>query len=348
MKYTFEITICGCATNCGHCYVDGGPGPAMSYEDYVLCLSKLVPALEKLNGEISLNLGNETFCHPRVAELFRLTDRVCPQFFDRRGEDFPTTGIALFRHRDRENILRELERKGINELFFAVHGGKHAHDLMVQRTDRFDQLFETADFLVSRGFQVGFSLMLSRVFAQGLDEVMARIACYPGAKTYPIIPLYAPTPRLRQYQQHRLEKQELLHLCKKLEVWGVHTEKIRHLCEECSEQAIWSGAKDFSAERAAAPNWAFFHVTHDLRLYYGNAGMHTRYLGDLRQMTPLQVFEAIAPLGANYDFDAFYPMACFDLLHQIPRPATDRVFSSRPDCYYAWLDQLGVPNLLIK
>ena len=85
MKYTFEITICGCATNCGHCYVDGGPGPAMSYEDYVLCLSKLVPALEKLNGEISLNLGNETFCHPRVAELFRLTDRVCPQFFDRRG-----------------------------------------------------------------------------------------------------------------------------------------------------------------------------------------------------------------------------------------------------------------------
>ena len=100
MKYTFEITICGCATNCGHCYVDGGPGPAMSYEDYVLCLSKLAPALEKLNGEISLNLGNETFCHPRVAELFRLTDRVCPQFFDRRGRTFqppelPFSGIGI-------------------------------------------------------------------------------------------------------------------------------------------------------------------------------------------------------------------------------------------------------------
>lgn len=348
MKYTFEITICGCATNCGHCYVDGGPGPIMSCEDYALCLNRLVPALKRLDGNIAFNLGNETFCHPRVVDLFRLTDRVCPQYFDRRNEDFPTTGVALLRHRDRENILRELERKGIWELFFAVHGGQEAHDRMVGRPRRFAQLFETADFLVSRGFHVRFSLMLSRVFAEGLDEIMERISRYPGAKIDPIVPLYAPTPRLRTYQQYRLESQELLALCDRLDSWQVDTAKVRKLCANCSEQVVWAAHKNFAAERSSAPNWAFFHVTHDLKLYYGNAGMHTRLLGNLRTMTAQQVYEAIAPLGPNYDFDAFYPMEAFERLHAMPRPTTDRVYPSHPDCYYAWLDELGVHNLLIK
>lgn len=348
MKYTFEITICGCVTNCGHCYVDGGPGPAMSYEDYALCLERLVPALEKLGGDISLNLGNETFCHPRAADLFRLTDRLCPRFFDRRGEDFPTTGVALLRHRDRENILEELRRKGIRELFFAVHGGQEVHDRMVGRAGRFEQLFETADFLVDQGFKVSFSLMLSRVFSPGLKEVLSRTSRYPGTKLYPIVPLYVPTSRLRAYQQHRLEKPELLQLCDRLSFWGVDTQTIQRLCEECSEQAIWAAEKNFVAEQKAAPNWAFFHVTQDLKLYYGNAGMHTRFLGDLRHMTWLQIYEAVAPLGANYDFDAFFPLEAFARLASLPRPSTNRVYPSRPDCYYAWLDNLGVPNLLIK
>jgi len=347
MKYTFEITICGCATNCRHCYVNGGPGPIMPYEDYVLCLERLVPALDRLGGDISFNLGNETFCHPRVVGLFQLTDQVCPQFFDRRNEDFPTTGVALLRHRDREHIVQELERKGIRELFFAVHGGRKDHDRMVQRPGRFDQLFETADFLVSRGFHVRFSLMLSRVFAEGLDEIMERVSRYPGAKLYPIVPLYAPTPRLRQYQQYRLEKQELLALCDRLDSWQVDTAKVRKLCANCSEQVVWAAHKNFAAERSSAPNWAFFHVTHDLKLYYGNAGMHTRLLGDLRTMNTQQVYEAIAPLGPNYDFDAFYPMEAFDRLHTMPCPTTDHVYPSRPDCYYAWLDEMGIENLLI-
>lgn len=348
MKYTFEITIAGCACSCAHCYVDGGPGPIMSYEDYALCLQKLAPALKKLSGDISLNLGNETFCHPQAAQLFRLTDQICPEFFDRRGEDFPTTGVALLRHRDRENILMELQRKGIEELFFAIHGNRDPHDRMVGQAGRFEQLFETADYLRERGFRLGFSLMLSKALFPGLDEVMARISRYPDAQIYPVVPLYCPTPRMRQYQQYRLEKDELLSLCSRLEDWGVHTEKVRHLCRECSEQAIWAAKKDFAAEQKAAPNWAFFHVTQDLKLYYGNAGMHTRFLGDLRCMTWQQVYEAVAPLMANYDFNAFFPLEEFAQLDFLPQPSTDRVYLSRPDCYYAWLDDLGVPNLLIK
>lgn len=348
MKYTFEITIAGCACNCAHCYVDGGPGPIMSYEDYALCLQKLAPALKKLPGDISLNLGNETFCHPQVAQLFRLTDQICPEFFDRHGEDFPTTGVALLRHRDRENILLELSRKGIDELFFAIHGDRESHDRIVKQTGRFEQLFETADYLRERGFRLGFSLILSKALLLSLDAVMECLSRYPDAQIYPIVPLYCPTPRMRQYQKYRLEKDELLFLCSRLEAYGIRTEKVRRLCIECSEQAIWAAKKDFTAEQKAAPDWAFFHVTQDLKLYYGNAGMHTRYLGDLRRMTWQRVYDAVAPLGANYDFDAFFPLEAFARLASLPCPSTDRVYPSRPDCYYAWLDDLGVPNLLIK
>ena len=348
MKYTFEITVAGCAARCAHCYVSGGPGPIMSVSDYKLCLDRLVPALERLSGEISLNLGNETFCHPDVVKLFRLTDQLCPQFFDRRGEDFPTTGVALLRHRDRQQILQELKRKGIHELFFALHGGPSQHDAIVGHEGRYRQLFETADFLAAEGFKLGFSLMLSRVLLPGLADVLAHLSHYPGANVYPIVPLYCPTPRLKAYQRYRLEKQPLLSLCDRLDAASISTVKVRSLCDTCSEQAVWSHPKGFVAEYRHAPDWAFFHVDRDLCLYYGNAGMHTRFLGNLRQMTWPQVYEHISRLGPNYDFDAFYPIQAFESLHRMPQPKTDFVYPSRADCYYAWLDHMGTPNLLIK
>lgn len=350
MKYTFEITIAGCAANCAHCYVDGGPGAIMPPADYALCLEKLVPALDRLGGDISLNLGNETFCHPRVAELFRLTDRVCPQYFDRRGEDFPTTGVALLRHRDRENILNELRRKGISELFFALHGSADVHDRMVGFPGRYEQLFETADFLTAQGFAVSFSLMLTKALLPGLEEVLERIGHYPGAKVFPVVPLYCPTPRMRRYEQYRATAPELLAMCEHLERHGVQTDKIRRMCAECTRAAIRQSGMDVDAEMAAATQWAFFHIDRDLRLYYGNAGMHTRFLGDLRQMTAEQVFAALASLGANYDFEAFYPREAFcRLAARLPELSVNTlVYPSRPDCYYAWLDELGEPNLLLS
>lgn len=194
MKYTFEITISGCATNCGHCYVDGGPGAMMPFEDYVLCLQKLSPALDRLSGDICITLGNEMFCHPRLADIFRVTDQICPHFFQHIGEDIPTTGVALLRHRHREAILTELARKGTNQVCFAIHGDRVSHDKMVGRTGRFDQLFACADFLTDRGFQLNFSLMLSKVLVSGLDGVMARLDRYPGAQVFPSSRCTAPRP----------------------------------------------------------------------------------------------------------------------------------------------------------
>ena len=54
MEYTFEITVAGCNTNCRHCYVSGDPGPHMPLATYRACLERLVPALDRLEGNVSI------------------------------------------------------------------------------------------------------------------------------------------------------------------------------------------------------------------------------------------------------------------------------------------------------
>ena len=69
MKYTFEVTIAGCATNCAHCYVDGGPAPQMKLSDYEFCIQKIKPVLDRLGGDVAVTLGNEIFCHGAINDI---------------------------------------------------------------------------------------------------------------------------------------------------------------------------------------------------------------------------------------------------------------------------------------
>ena len=68
MKYTFEISIAGCNTQCLHCYVSGGKAPLMSYDDYTFTLTYLSAIFQKMNGDISLTIGYENFLHPDIAK----------------------------------------------------------------------------------------------------------------------------------------------------------------------------------------------------------------------------------------------------------------------------------------
>ena len=71
MKYTIEITIAGCSTNCAHCYVDGGIDKNMSVDDFKICVEKLKPVLNKLGNDASVTLGNELFCNPNIKEILK-------------------------------------------------------------------------------------------------------------------------------------------------------------------------------------------------------------------------------------------------------------------------------------
>ena len=115
MKYTFEITVAGCNARCRHCYVSGGPGSSMPLSDYRACLEKLVPALTRLKGSVSIAPGHEPFNHEEAAALMRMTHALAPQFYPhilhifvkRRKRTRPAqngAGIPAFKN-NRQNSL---------------------------------------------------------------------------------------------------------------------------------------------------------------------------------------------------------------------------------------------------
>lgn len=81
MKYSFEITIAGCAANSAHFYVNGGMDSSMCFDNYRFCIEKLYPALDKLNGDIEVTLGNEMFCNPDIAKIIDCNLDSIPECF---------------------------------------------------------------------------------------------------------------------------------------------------------------------------------------------------------------------------------------------------------------------------
>lgn len=66
MDYNIDILVAGCNTNCQHCYVDGGPGPAMKFEDFQKSLNHLLPIMKAMGNSFSFTLDNELYNHPLI------------------------------------------------------------------------------------------------------------------------------------------------------------------------------------------------------------------------------------------------------------------------------------------
>lgn len=355
MKYTFEITVAGCATTCAHCYVGGGRAPCMRREDFTLCLDKLGRILDSLQGEIHVTLGNEIFCHPQIADLLRLTCDRIPQYFSYCDYEVPTTGIALLHHRERERIVSLLRDTGVTQFMLALHGGEADHNRLVQNPKAYRELLRTAEYLADSGFSVLFNLMVSRTLHDGFDAVMREIEEIPRARPRLTVPLYLPTDRMRAYENNRADVGTCLALAERAERWGIPSDALRQCAKAASRHTVLRELTEngFDFERAwqQMPDWAFFHVNQDLDLYYGNVGMHTEYLGNLRQGSVESWIERIRPYGANYDYTAFYGADVFrslpDLTPLTKIPAEDLVYASRADCLYRLLDDLGISPCLI-
>lgn len=286
LKYTFEISIAGCNTECAHCYVSGGPSSVIHFEKYIEAIQILKNILTKVDGEIYVTLGNEICNHPQITELISFTHEHMPSYYSYNQMLVPTTGIALIKRKDKSSVLDALKRAGCSGFMFTLHGNKEHHNLITKNKDAYDSLKEAVSCLYAEGFEIKINLMLNKFFSSDWQSICEFITLFPNADRRLTIPLYLPTDRMRRFQQYRADYKD----CMKLKGWlkdvdideETFIKEVQENCENSvSDKLSGRNCFDYIAENKSSQQWAFFNIEQNLDLYYGNAGLHTRFLGNL-------------------------------------------------------------------
>ena len=354
MEYTFEITVAGCNTNCRHCYVSGGPGPYMPLATYRACLEKLAPVLERLEGSVSSTPGHEPFNHPEAPALMRMTHVLAPKYYPGEDSDWPTTGIALKSREDRAEVFALLREFGAKHLMLTLHGTEACHNEIVRNPHGFEGISTMADILYREGMDATFNLMLNRSMIEDWDAVCCFLEEKRCAHAYLTIPAYFPVERLRAFQSCRATYDDCMCLRGRLGYFGIDEARFFQKVERFNEAAIRERALregwDYAACEQKKPDWAFFHITQNLEFYYGNAGMHTKRLGNIAAMTSEEIYRAVLQQRANYDYSAYYDLPTLPPIQTVLalNPLRENyVYPDAEGCLYRWLDQMGIENILI-
>lgn len=311
MKYTFEISIAGCSTDCLHCYVDGGPGATMPYEDYMFCIEKLKPVLDCLDGEITVTLGNEVFNHPMAKDIVKETFKLMPKYFTYDEVGINTTGIELLKlpEDERDQLLDVLVDAGAKSACLTLHGNEEHHNEIVRNKKAFEAIRRIADYFNSYGLELFFSIMMNKYVIEDWKDIAKFLKKTPHYGAFAVVPLYLPLERLREFQQFRAEYDDYYKLRGKMSLVGIDEDDLFDIVEAYNEEAVADLVKngfDYVEAEANSPNWGFFNIDHNLNLYYGNAGTRTKLIGNLRSFSTSELVEIIKNLKANYDYSAYY------------------------------------------
>ena len=168
---------------------------------------------------------------------------------------------------------------------------------------------------------------------------------FPKASVPVVVPSYLPTPRLWAFQKHRVEYGDFAAIKNEMPQIDVS------VCEENVRKHLAATDFDYAADEAGLPKRAFININHNYDVFYGNAGLHTRRLGNLFEVSPPELLEILRPMPPNYDWSAYYDLAKLpsvaDLLQKMPPLSTNYVYSRMQDCIYSWLDNIGVANKII-
>lgn len=355
MQYTFEISMAGCSTNCMHCCVDGGPSRNMSLSNYIQCLEKLKPILERIEGDISVTPGDEPLNHPQAKDIISVTHEIMPQYYAGIGFDTPTTGLGFMKRKDKEEILDALRKVGSSDVMLTLHGNEEHHNEIVRNPLGYEGIANTAEYFHSQGFNIIYNLILSKYLVEDWDTVVSFLKKYHSSRVYLTIPFYIPIDRLKTYQTIRAEYDDCIKLKGRLSELGIdETEFFRKVESNC-EKAIVQRLKDgYDYKKAAeqSPNWAFFNVSKDMDLYYGNAGARTKLLGNLLEASEEELYQKIISLKANYDYSAYYDVEKLPpiqrILERVEPLHTNYVYSEESNCLYWWFNQCQIPNIILK
>ena len=174
MKYTFEISVAGCATTCAHCYVSGGFAPAINADKFEAALVRLGAVIDGLGGDVAVTLGNEVFVHPRCLEILDIAHKILPTqtSYKNMGGGIPTTALALMKHRDGEAIVRKLAQMGCFAFDFSLLGGRDSHNKLVQNSGAYDCLRDFARWVTDLGLELGINLMVCKPLIAILASVV--------------------------------------------------------------------------------------------------------------------------------------------------------------------------------
>jgi len=287
--------------------------------------------------------------------LLRITADSIPEYYSYEGGTVPTTGIALLANKDRQEILETLNSVESKGFMLALHGAERTHNEIVQRNDAFSKLFEAVDYFVDNGLDILFNLIVSKSLCAEFEQVIGKIAKYPEAGIVLTVPLYVPTNRMRKYQSLRAEYDDCMRLATATGEHGLDTSSLYRHCAEHNENAVIATLKnegfDYGYEKNNAMQWKFFNITQNGDIFYGNVGVHTKYIGNLLDIDPEKLLEEIVTSAPNYDYVAYYHDEVFyDLekhIARLPKRTHNYVYKSKAECIYALLDEVSVKNALI-
>lgn len=269
------------------------------------------------------------------------------------GFDNPTTGIALYNRKDRSKIFAFLHENNCNTFMLTLHGNENHHNEIVQRDDAFAFLDKFSLLLMENNFTIVYNLMLNKYFVSDWEDIIGFLSNKKNYSCRLTIPLFVPTERLRSYQKYRANYDECKGLVDKVEYIGINSKDYERKIERGNEryiQRLVLGKWDYVEKNKNQPQWAFFHIRQDLDLFYGNAGLHTKYLGNIRNISVDELVEAISLQKANYDYSAYYDISLLPDIDIISEYVTEDnlVYPDVESCIYSWLDRYGVKPILIE
>lgn len=350
MNANFDLLVSGCNTRCAHCYVNGGPGGLMRTEDALFCIDWLDELASLLPFEASFTLDNEPMNHPDIALIVKKAASVGHIEYFHHGM---TSGIALVRRPDREEVLRTYLECGFREFGITVHGNAAHHDGIVRREGAYRLACEAAALAKNVGAEVSVSLMFNRFFAEDADDIDGLTERLAPSSVWFAIPNYTPHVNMPGYEGYRGTEADLEALSPMLEKWGVNAEALLKEARTVARLREELIAVLDPAELFARPQEELYlSIRQNGDLYVGNTGAETELLGNIRALDPAAAAGRIARLPGNRDFGAFYEADRIPgretLVSAAERLPGELLYSDLPSALYRVLAELGIPTRIIK
>ena len=349
MKVNFDLLIAGCNTRCRHCYINGGPGKMMPLSDALDAMEKLDALAELLPDEVSFTLDNEPMNHPDIGVIIRAaaeTKNIRPFHHGM------TSGIALMRRKDRDDVMRAYLDMGFRDFGVTVHGNAAHHDMIVRREGAYRTAVEAAEYIKTCGAKVGVSLMFNRFFhedADGIDALLERLR--PGW-IYFAVPNYTPHKNMMDFEPFRGRLDTLFGIRPHLARWRQEEGKLTE--DVCTPEMLIEKLERGMdiAEMFARPQDEMYLTVHpDGSLFYGNTGAETECLGNMRTLDIQAAARRILGLPGNRDWGAFYDAGALperdEMIRALKRVPGDLMYSDVPSAVYRGLAEAGIKTRLL-